>query len=89
MGKDKRYIQVKLLIIKGDIKSFNEIFDTLPKSVLARDMHMKIATLTKLMKRVDKIYLRDLAAIADLLELDIKDMIELVLEQYVRNKKRK
>jgi len=89
MEKDKRYKQVKLLISKGEIKSFNEIFDTLLKSILARDLHRKGATLTKLMKRVDKFYLRDITAIADLLEIELEPVLNLIIAQYIRNKTRK
>ena len=87
MEKDRRYQQVKLLIIKGEIKSFNEIFDTLPKSILARDLHIKGSTLTKLMKRVDKFYLRDVAAIAELFGIELESIFSLIIEQHRYNKK--
>jgi len=89
MEKDRRYKQVKLLIIKGEIKNFNQIFDTLPKSILARDLHMKGSTLTKLMKRVDKFHLSDLAVIAELCEIELETLFKLVIEQNSYYKKKR
>lgn len=89
MAKDKRYITIKNLISAGYIKTFREIFDTLPKSVLAKDMGFSNTRMTELMDNVNRFRLDEIFKIAGLIEVDEKVMVDLVLNQYMVDKKTK
>lgn len=91
MAKDRRYTTVKNLIAGGYIKTFREIFDTIPKSVVARDLGMHNIRFTKLINNVDKFILKDLILMAALIETDEAILLQLVYQQYVidmNNKKK-
>lgn len=89
MSKDRRYTTVKNLISGGYIKTFSEIFETLPKSVMARDLGMNNIRFTKLMNNVDDFFLRDIFRMAVLLEISEATMYELIWQQYTIDKKSK
>ena len=87
MAKDRRYTTVRNLIAGGYVKSFREIFDTLPKSVVAGDLHINNNRFTRLMENVHEFTLEDLFMIASLLEIENSKMLELVLNQYHTDRK--
>jgi hypothetical protein len=89
MKRDQRYKYVKFLLDKGEIKSFNEIFDTLPKTVLAKDMGFKMVRLNKLLSRPARFTLRDIFIMASFFEIDKFVMLRVVFEQYLLNKREK
>ena len=89
MTKDRRYTTIKNLISAGYIKSFREIFDTLPKSVVARDLGMNNIRFSRLIDNVDQFLLRDLFRIAAYLEIDELILVNLVYQQYATDKKSK
>ena len=89
MAKDKRYTTVKNLISGGYINAFQEIFDTLPKSVVARDLGMNNTRFTKLKDNVDLFSLRELFRFASYLEVDDMVLVNLVYQQFKTNKKSK
>ena len=87
MAKDRRYITVKNLISAGYIKAFREIFDTLPKSVLAKDMGFSNTRMTELMDNVHRFRMEEIFKIAALIEVDEKVMVDLIYNQYAADKK--
>lgn len=87
MIKDKRYISVKNLISGGHIKCFREIFDTIPKSVVYKDLGMNNERFTNLMFNVNLFLLNDLFRIADLIETDKKNILDIVYNQFVEDEK--
>lgn len=87
MVKDRRYTTVKNLIEGGYIKSFLDIFDTIPKSVVARDLGMNNIRFTKLMNNVDLFWVRDLYKLAFYLEVDGMVVLQLVHQQYQNDRK--
>lgn len=89
MKRDQRYKYVKFLLDKGEIKCFNEIFDTLPKTVLAKDMGFKIVRLNKLLSRPARFTLQDIFIMASFFEIDKFVMLHFVFEQYLLNKNEK
>lgn len=89
MSKDKRYSTVKNLISGGYIKSFQEIFDTIPKSVVYKDLGMNSARFNKLLSNVEGFVVKDLLRIAELIEVDGKVILDLVYIQYTQAKKSK
>ena len=85
--KDKRYTTINKLINANCIHSFREIFDTLPKSIVARDLGMNNLRFSRLIHNVDQLFLSDIFRIAALLEIKEELMIEMVYAQYVADKK--
>lgn len=89
MAKDRRYITVKNLISGGYIKAFREIFDTLPKSVLAKDMGFSNTRITELMNNVHRFRLEEIFSIAELMEVDEKTLLDLIYNQHTLDKRAK
>ena len=89
MTKDKRYTTVKNLINSGFIKTFREIFDTIPKSIVYSDLGMNNARFKNLMFNVEEFVLNDIFRIAELIEVDREIMLNLVYKQYLEDNRRK
>lgn len=88
MVKDKRYLTVKNLISGGYIKSFHEIFDTIPKSVVYKDLGMNSTRFKDLLENVDHFILKDIFRIATLIEIDKKTFLDLIYAQYILDKQK-
>jgi len=88
MVKDKRYLTVKNLISGGYIKSFHEIFDTIPKSVVYKDLGMNSTRFKDLLDNVDHFILKDIFRIAALIEIDKKTFLDLIYAQYILDKQK-
>jgi hypothetical protein len=48
MQKDKRYKGIKSMIVTGTITEFRQIFDQVPKSLIAQDIHANNNRITKI-----------------------------------------
>lgn len=81
MAKDRRYNTVKNLITGGYIKSFSEILDTIPKTVVAHDLGMHHQTFDKLIKYPERFTFKDAFRIASLIEVDELVIINLIYSQ--------
>jgi len=84
--RHKGYTRVNKLVTAGFITAFGEIFDELPKSVVAHDLGMNNTRFSRLMKDVDNFVLKDLFLFASKLGLSEQKMLELVLKQYLLDK---
>jgi hypothetical protein len=89
MPKDRRYITVKNLISAGYIKTFREIFDTVPKSVIAADLGFNNDRINNLMANVDRFIVKDLFSLASLIEVEEIEIMKLICNQHVADKKGK
>lgn len=89
MAKDRRYITVKNLISGGYITTFREIFDTIPKSVIAADLGFNNTRMNKLLDNIDRFIVRDLFKIASLIEVEEILIMRLICNEYVTEKKSK
>jgi hypothetical protein len=89
MAKDKRYNTVKNLISGGYIKTFSEILDTIPKTVIAHDLGMHHQTFAKLMKDPERFTFKDAFRIAALIDIDGMAIVNLIYHQCVADKKAK
>ncbi|HWK02261.1 MAG TPA: hypothetical protein VNS58_01435 [Puia sp.] len=87
MTKDRRYTTVRNLIGAGYIKAFREIFDTLPKSVVARDLGMNNKRFSRLMDNVDEFSLKEIFLIAFFLDINESVMLDIVLQQRAQDRK--
>lgn len=89
MSKDKRYATVKILMDTGNLTSLLEIFDTLPKTVVAKDFGTNYTRFDRLIRNPDDFKLKELYTLARLFEIDEMKMISLVHSQYISKKKKK
>jgi hypothetical protein len=89
MVKDKRYSTVKKLIVSDQLNSFPEIFDIIPKSVVAKDLGMNNMRFSRLMNDVGRFMLKDLHRLADFIEVEGAILVMLADKQFMANKKRK
>jgi len=89
MVKDKLYTTVGHLITDGRIKNFREIFDVLPKSVLAADLGINNTRFEKMRNNLPLFRLKDLFRIAELFEVGENELLTLVYNQYIIDKEAK
>ncbi|HZX58979.1 MAG TPA: hypothetical protein VFE54_09640, partial [Mucilaginibacter sp.] len=78
---------VKNLIAGGYIKTFREIIDTLPKTVIAQDLKMHHNTFSKLVDNPDLFTFKDAYRIAALIETEPLSVINLIYQQCESDKK--
>jgi energy-converting hydrogenase A subunit M len=81
MTKDKRYSTVKKLISARLLKSFSEIFDTIPKTVVAKDLGLEIVRFSGMIKDVRKFRVDVLCRLADQIGVDEKEIFDLIYAQ--------
>jgi len=89
MERDRRYELVQPLISAGRIQTFQDIFYFVPKTVIARDLGMNNSRFTELIKNVNKFVLKDIFRLAELFQIDDRELFRLIYEQYLRDKKNK
>jgi hypothetical protein len=74
------------MIETGKIKSFNDIFKYIPKTIVAKDLGKKVDRFNALMSRVEEFTLTDLFLIAGFFEVDEDVILRLIMTDYRRNK---
>lgn len=84
MEKDKRYRGIKSMIITGTITEFGQIFEQVPKSLIAQDIHANNNRITKIISYPELLTGEEMLILSDLLEVDYKKVFELVYNQYSR-----
>jgi hypothetical protein len=89
MEKDIRYESVKVLIETGRIQEFQQIFNYLPKSILAHDLGTNNNRMTRLINHVEQFTLEELSRISNLLGVNYKTILTIVHNQYFGEQKRK
>ena len=82
VSRDHRYDLVVSMYEKGRVRSFNDIFKYIPKSIVAKDLGMKVDRFNKLMNRVKKFTFEDMELIADFCEMEFDIMLELWKKEY-------
>lgn len=87
--KDSRYNTVKKLIVTNQISTFQEIMETIPKTRLALDLGIRPDRFNRLIENVDLFVVKDLRALAELLEVPSISVLTLVDTQINRSKKKK
>ena len=78
MVKEKRYNALKSYIETEGIKSFTEIFDIIPKSVIVRDAKLNYVRLEAKIKSPEKFTIKDLLTISDLIGIDSRKLYNLI-----------
>jgi hypothetical protein len=87
--KDRRYAAVRHLIKDGRIRAFNEIFEILPKTVLAKSLGINNSRFERLRNNISLFQLREIFFIANILEINEEEILNLVYAQYLLEKKQK
>lgn len=77
MHKDVRYKTVRDLIKTNSITEFSQIFDTLPKSVLARALRKNTNRMDNLIEHPEELNYKDIKSISLLLEVPCSMLIQL------------
>lgn len=89
MVKDKRYKTIKVLIEGGHIKTLSDIFDTIPRSVVAKDFGTNFTRFTRLIENPADFRLKELYTLAHLFDVDERKFIDLAHNQHLSKGKRK
>ena len=87
MTRDHRYKIAKNLILGGYMKTMQELYDAVPKSVIAKDMGTNLARLNKMIEDASLYTFVDMIKIAALIEVDEMAIMTLVYNQYAADKK--
>jgi hypothetical protein len=77
MHKDVRYKTVRDLINTRSITAFEQIFDTLPKSVLARSLRKNTSRIDDIIEHPEELRYKDIKAISLLLDVPCSSIIQL------------
>ena len=88
MSKDYRYNAVRALFEQGEIKTFAQIFDYIPKTVVGSELRTNNNRITLLIKDPLKFKLIELTKIANLIGIEPELLVMMVL-QGVQSKKKK
>jgi hypothetical protein len=88
MIKDYRYNVVRVLFEQGEIKTFAQIFDYIPKTVVGSELRTNNNRITLLIKDPLKFKLIELTKIANMIGIEPELLVMMVL-QGVQNKRKK
>jgi len=89
LPKDFRYDLIAPMISAGRIKHFRDVFNYIPKTVVAHDLGINNVRFNKLMDNVEGFLLRDLFRLAGFMEVEPSVLMGLILEQAAADKKSK
>lgn len=89
MTKDPRYKTLKIMIETGNIKAFEEMFNVVPKTVVATDLGINYGRFLDKLNSLQDFSLKELFKLADLIEVDNKAVVNIVLNDVERKKRRK
>ncbi len=85
--RDRRYELIRTMFNDGKIQTLNDIFEFIPKTVVATDLGKKVDRFTALISKVEKFTVEDLFRIGKLCDLEETQMFQLVLKDYYIQKK--
>ena len=88
-SRDRRYSVVKLFYDQGKIQTFKDIFEFIPKSVVAKDLGKKVDRFTVLINKVEKFKVEELFRIGRFCSLDEDAIMNLVLKEHQIQKPRR
>ena len=82
--EDERYDYIRTMVASGDIRFFEEIFEVVPRSIVAKDLKTKRDRLGKLLHRIEQFTVYDLLRIGYFCRLSKKETFSLVAATYTR-----
>jgi hypothetical protein len=87
--KDKRFGIAAKLIRTNEIKTFSEIIDIVPKTVVAKELGINPERFNRLLATIDLFVVKDLVKLAEVLEVDTIAVLHLVDNELPKRKARK
>jgi plasmid maintenance system antidote protein VapI len=87
MAKHKGYAIAKKLILSGDVKTFRELIDVVPKTAIAKDLGMHLQTFSKMLAQPQLFTFKVAYRIASLLDVDEKTVLDLIHAEHLLHKK--
>lgn len=87
--KDRRYITLQKLFLAGRIESLREVLDTLPKTVLAKDLGMHHQTLAAMISNPQKFSYEIAFKIASLIDVEPHTIVNLIFNECLAAKAKK
>ncbi|TDW96896.1 hypothetical protein [Dinghuibacter silviterrae] len=88
MKKDNRYLAVQSILEREKSIKFNELFDIIPRTVVASDMAQDYRTFAGKVRNPESFTIAELASLSRLFEVDPHKLLELILP-HVRLPKKK
>ena len=86
MNRDPRYSVIRSMYEKGNIQSFTDIFIYSNKTVVAKDMGMRVDKFNKFLNKIEAFTLEHIDRIAFLCDMDLDVMIQLWRKEYRKQK---
>ena len=86
--KDKRYNTIKVLIETKNINQLSDIFDTLHKTVLAKDIGMNYGRFLRKSNSLELFDLKEIYKIADLIDVDRRLLLDIIDSQASKSYKK-
>ena len=77
--RDTRYKLIQALLRNGQLHSFDQVFDYVPITVVASDLHIKASTLHNYLADGVSIKLKHILTISEFCELTEQELIRLVI----------
>ena len=84
---DIRYKYVRSVWNAGDLRSFAEIFNIVPRSIVATDLGLNYDRFSKKILKPELLTFRDIQRLSRLTDIDPKSIAGLVLDQIEADKK--
>lgn len=85
MQRDDRYEIIRAMLDQGKIKTLNDIFKYVPKTVVAKNIGKKVARFTRAMHNPEEFTLQELFRIGELCDLDEWEITRLAVTAHMVN----
>jgi hypothetical protein len=79
--KDKRHKTVKILIETGNVTTFADVFEHIPKTTVADELGIHFNRMARMISNVNEIKVNDVFLFSGYFEIDAKVMFELIYNQ--------
>jgi len=85
--KDDRYQDVRDMFTEGEIRTLKDIFEFIPRYVVATYIGIKRQRLGRLINQVENFQVRELLELGGLFDLSVSEIFQLTSQTYAKRKK--